>query len=79
MTDAEREYLFLITLGRAPESRSKRPDAREFWFQRLLDKFSPAPALIKLATWDVLAWNKAATVIWPNLDKMGDTGAMYYG
>jgi phosphoribosylformylglycinamidine (FGAM) synthase-like enzyme len=33
----------------------------------VLDKLSPAAAFIKTATWDVVAWNKAATVIWPNM------------
>lgn len=67
MTDAEREHLFLIGLGRAPESRYKRPDGIEPRLQRVLDKLSPAPAFIKTATWDVVAWNEAATVIWPNM------------
>ncbi len=67
LTDAEREHLFLIGLGRAPESRYRPPDAIEPRLQRVLDKLSPAPAFIKTATWDVVAWNKAATVFWPNL------------
>ena len=73
LTDAEREHLFLIGLGRAPESRYRRPDGIEPRLQRVLDKLSPAPAMIKTATWDVVAWNKAATVLWPNLGQ--NTGA----
>jgi transcriptional regulator with XRE-family HTH domain len=65
LTDTEREHLFLIGLGRAPESRYRRPDGIEPRLQRVLDMLSPAPAFIKTATWDVVAWNKAATVIWP--------------
>nr|WP_114207614.1 helix-turn-helix transcriptional regulator [Acidisarcina polymorpha] len=67
LTDAEREHLFLIGLGRAPESHYKQPDGIEPRLQRVLDKLSPAPALIKTATWDVVAWNQAAAVIWPNM------------
>ena len=29
--------------------------------QRVLDALEPSPALIKTATWDVVAWNRAAT------------------
>ena len=67
LTDAEREHLFLIGLGRAPESHYKQPDGIEPRLQRVLDKLSPSPAFIKTATWDVVAWNKAATVLWPNM------------
>ena len=74
LTDAEREHLFLIGLGRAPEGRYKRPGVIEPRLQRLLDKLSPAPALIKTATWDVVAWNKAAIVIWPNLGQEAGYG-----
>ena len=31
--------------------------------QRLLDAFECSPALIKTATWDIVAWNCAATVV----------------
>jgi transcriptional regulator with XRE-family HTH domain len=74
LTDAEREHLFLIGLGRAPESRYKRHDGIEPRLQRVLDKLSPAPAFIKTATWDVVAWNEAATVIWPNMGENAGYG-----
>jgi hypothetical protein len=31
--------------------------------QRVLDTLEPTPALIRTATWDVVAWNRAATVM----------------
>jgi hypothetical protein len=31
--------------------------------QRVLDALEPCPALIRTATWDVVAWNRAATVM----------------
>ncbi|AXC15818.1 Putative DNA-binding protein [Acidisarcina polymorpha] len=70
LTDAEREHLFVFGLGRAPESRYKRPDDIEPRVQRVLDQLSPAPAFIKTATWDVVAWNHAATVLWPNFAEL---------
>ncbi len=70
LTDAEREHLFLIGLGRAPESHYRHPDDIEPRLQRILDGLSPAPAFIKTATWDVVAWNQASTVLWPNLGQL---------
>jgi hypothetical protein len=31
--------------------------------QRVLDALDPSPAVIRTATWDVVAWNRAATVM----------------
>lgn len=71
LTDAEREHLFLIGLGRAPESRYRHPEDSEPRLQRILDSLSPAPAFIKTATWDVVAWNQAAAqVLMPNLGQL---------
>lgn len=71
LTDAEREHLFLIGLGRAPENRYQRPGNIEPRLQRMLDHLTPAPAFIKTATWDVVAWNQAAeTVLMPNLRQL---------
>lgn len=67
LTDAEREHLFLIGLGHPPETAYRSPACIEPRLQRILDGLSPAPALIKTATWDVVAWNTAAAMIWPSL------------
>ena len=37
---------------------------------RVLDALDPSPALIRTATWNVLAWNRAATVM------LGDYGSL---
>jgi transcriptional regulator with XRE-family HTH domain len=62
LTDAEREHLFLLGLGRPPEARYRRGEGVTPRLQRVLDALEPAPALIRTATWDVVAWNRAATV-----------------
>jgi hypothetical protein len=31
--------------------------------QRVLDAMDPSPAMIKTATWDIIAWNRAAAVV----------------
>jgi transcriptional regulator with XRE-family HTH domain len=62
LTDIEREHLFLLGLSRPPEVRYQKNDGVTPRLQRVLDALDPNPALIRTATWDVIAWNRAATV-----------------
>lgn len=73
LTDTEREHLFMLGLGRPPEVRYKSVDAVSPRLQRLLDSLDTSPALIKTATWDVVAWNRAAAVV------LTDYGALPVG
>jgi transcriptional regulator with XRE-family HTH domain len=63
LTNAEREHLFLLGLGRPPEVRYTAVDGVSPRLQRLLDSFDANPAIIKTATWDIVAWNRAAAVV----------------
>ncbi|GES52191.1 MULTISPECIES: helix-turn-helix transcriptional regulator [Rhizobium] len=63
LTDAEREHLFLLGLGRPPEARYQKNNGVTPRLQRVLDALDPSPALIRTAIWDVVAWNRAATVL----------------
>ena len=63
LTDVEREHLFLLGLGRPPEARYRKSEGVTPRLQRVLDTLDPSPAVIRTATWDVLAWNRAATVM----------------
>src|SRR5476649_477726 len=63
LTDVEREHLFLLALGRLPEVRYQAPESVSPRLQRVLDALEPSPALIRTAIWDVVAWNRAATVM----------------
>lgn len=63
LTDVEREHLFLLGLGRPPEVRYRKSEGVTPRLQRVLDALNPVPALIRTATWHVLAWNRAATVM----------------
>ncbi len=63
LTEVEREHLFLLGLGRPPEVRYRKNDDVTPRLQRVLDALDPSPAVIRTATWDVLAWNRAATVM----------------
>jgi transcriptional regulator with XRE-family HTH domain len=63
LTDAEREHLFLLGLGRPPEVRYRAPEGITPRLQRLLDTLDHSPAFIRTATWDVIAWNRAAAAV----------------
>jgi transcriptional regulator with XRE-family HTH domain len=63
LTDVEREHLFLLGLGRPPEVRYRKSEGVTPRLQRVLDALDPSPALIRTAIWDVVAWNRAATVM----------------
>ncbi|MGY2047286.1 helix-turn-helix transcriptional regulator [Methylobacterium sp. JK268] len=63
LTDAEREHLFLIGLGRPPDARYRQEAGVSPRLQRVLDALDPCPAVIRTATWDVVAWNRAATAM----------------
>jgi transcriptional regulator with XRE-family HTH domain len=70
LTDVEREHLFLVGLGRPPEVRYHAAGGVTPRLQRVLDALDPCPAVIRTAIWDVVAWNRAATVIF------GDYGSL---
>jgi len=63
LTDAEREHLFILGLGRPPEVRYQPAGGITPRLQRVLDALGTSPALIKNSTWDIVAWNRAATVV----------------
>ena len=63
LTDIEREHVYLLGLGRPPEVRYKAAADVTPRLQRLLDALEVSPALIKTATWEVVAWNRAAAAV----------------
>jgi transcriptional regulator with XRE-family HTH domain len=63
LTDMEREHLFLLGLGRLPEARYRKHEGVTPRLQRVLDALGPCPAIMRTATWDVVAWNRAATIM----------------
>lgn len=63
LTEVEREHLFLLGLGRPPEVRYQVTEAVTPRLQRLLDALELSPAIVKNVTWDVVAWNRAASAV----------------
>lgn len=72
LSDVEREHLFLLALGRPPEVRFQNGTDHEVTprLQRVLDALELSPAYIRNSMWDILAWNRAASVV------LADYGAM---
>src|SRR5476649_1461919 len=70
LTDVEREHLFLLGLGRPPEVCYRKNEGVTPRLQRVLDALEPSPALIRTAIWDVVAWNRAVSVM------LADYGSM---
>lgn len=70
LTAPEREHLFLLALGRPPAVKYLLPDHVTPRLQRVLDALPNSPAIIKTATWDVIAWNTAATRLLTDYSKL---------
>ena len=63
LTEVEREHVFLLGLGHQPEARYEKEPGVSPRLQRVLDALEPSPALIRTATWDVVAWNRAVPIV----------------
>ncbi|MCP6385222.1 transcriptional regulator, partial [Klebsiella pneumoniae] len=59
----EREYLFLLAQSRPPEVRYQPSAGVTPRLQRVLDSLETSPAFVKTATWEVVAWNRAAAAV----------------
>lgn len=62
MTEAEREHLFLVGIGRPPKPHTPAREAISRRLQRLLDAMTMIPATVATSAWDIVAWNRAATL-----------------
>jgi transcriptional regulator with XRE-family HTH domain len=63
LTAVEREHLFLLAQNRPPEVQYQPAEAITPRLQRVLDLLEFSPALVRTATWDVIAWNRAAAAV----------------
>ncbi|HWA50602.1 MAG TPA: helix-turn-helix transcriptional regulator [Dongiaceae bacterium] len=63
LTEAEREHIFLLALGRPPEVRPRTTEGVTPRLQRVLDSLELCLGLVKNATWDIVAWNRAAATV----------------
>lgn len=70
LTEPERDHLHILAFGHPPEPRYRQRESITPRLQHVLDAMPFTPAIIRTATWDVLAWNKAATVIMTDYAKL---------
>jgi transcriptional regulator with XRE-family HTH domain len=70
LTDVEREHVFLIGLGRPPAVRYQASEGVSPRLQRVLDALETSPAIIRTTIWDVVAWNRAATIVLTDYAKL---------
>ena len=67
---AGREVLFLLAHQRPPPLQPAISGAVTPALQRVLDALATSPAIVKTPTWDIVAWNAAATAV------LADYGAL---
>jgi transcriptional regulator with XRE-family HTH domain len=70
LTEVEREHIFLLALGRSPEVRYHAFDGITPRLQHVLDALEFSPALIKTPSWDVVAWNRAASAVFTDYEAL---------
>jgi transcriptional regulator with XRE-family HTH domain len=70
LTDVEREHIFLLALGRPPEVRYQAAEGVTPRLQRVLDSLELSPAFVKTSTWDIVAWNRAASAVLIDYEKL---------
>ncbi|MBP1845614.1 transcriptional regulator with XRE-family HTH domain [Rhizobium petrolearium] len=70
LTEPERDHLYILAFGHPPEPRYHQRESITPRLQHVLEAMPFSPAIIRTATWDVVAWNKAATVILTDYAKL---------
>jgi transcriptional regulator with XRE-family HTH domain len=63
LTPAEREHLFLLARNRLPEVVYQEVACVTSQLQRVIDSLVSSPAIVKTCDWDIIAWNRAATLV----------------
>jgi transcriptional regulator with XRE-family HTH domain len=63
LTSFEREHLYLIARGHQPEVSYRVEENISPRIQRVLDALEFSPAIVRTGTWDLAAWNRAASAM----------------
>lgn len=74
LTEPERDHLHILAFGHPPEPRYRQPESITPRLQRVLDALPYSPAIIRTATWDVVAWNRAAAAILTDYSRLPPEG-----
>lgn len=70
LTEVEREHLFLLAQHRPPRRDHAAPEKVSARLQALLDSWELSPAIVQNATWDIIAWNRAAAAVLTDYGKL---------
>lgn len=70
LTTDEREHLYLLAQKRPPEVRHRNAEAVTPRLQRILEAMELSPALVMTSARDIVAWNRAATVLLTDYSKI---------
>jgi transcriptional regulator with XRE-family HTH domain len=63
LSHAEREHMFLIAQSRPPKIKPELAADVPPRLQTVLDSLEFSPAIIKTSMWDIVAWNRAASIV----------------
>lgn len=74
LTEPERDHLHILAFGHPPSARFRHDLSTSPRLQRVLDMLSPCPAIVRNALWDVLAWNRAASLVLTDYAKLAPEG-----
>ena len=67
---AERRHLYILNDRPPPEPRPAGPERVEEPLRRMLDSLTRQPAYVLGRRWDILAWNRAAAILFGDYEKL---------
>ncbi|MGO6681795.1 helix-turn-helix transcriptional regulator [Rhizobium leguminosarum] len=70
LDEAERRHLFTLNNRQVPQAVSSAPECVDEPLQRMLANLTHQPAYVLGRRWDVLAWNRAAEVLFGGYDTL---------
>ncbi|AJY75679.1 helix-turn-helix transcriptional regulator [Paenibacillus beijingensis] len=70
LDDNERRHLFLLATGHLPPENHEPQNSVSLMLQDFLDRQGECPAFVTNSRWDIVAWNRAASLIFGDYERM---------
>ncbi|MFB5676846.1 helix-turn-helix transcriptional regulator [Paenibacillus terreus] len=70
LNDSERKHLFLLAAGHLPADHFDPQNNVSLLLQDFLDRQGESPAFVVNSRWDIVAWNRAATLVYGDYEAM---------